>query len=87
MTTPVPDPVPVPPASKPHGVLAWLDEHIVPGLRDALADAEKVRAVIPEVEAFLPKLAELAKAEPSVAAALEPLIAEAEALLAEIAGL
>jgi hypothetical protein len=39
------------------------------------------------VEAFLPKLAELAKAEPSVAAALEPLIAEAEALLAEIAGL
>jgi hypothetical protein len=87
MATPAPVPVPVPPASEPHGVLGWLEEHVVPGLKDALADAEKVRAVLPEVEAFLPKLAELAKAEPSVAAVLEPLITEAEALLAEIAAL
>ena len=85
MTTPVP--VPVPPASQPHGFVAWLEEHVVPGLRTALADAEKAREVIPAVEAFLPKLAELAKAEPALAAALAPLIAEAEQIMAVIAAL
>ena len=85
MTTP--PPVPAPPASQPHGFVAWLEEHVVPGLRAALADAEKAREVIPAVEAFLPKLAELAKAEPALAAALAPLIAEAEQILAAIAAL
>ena len=87
MTTPTPVPVPAPPASQPHGVVAWLEEHVVPGLKAALADAEKARAVIPAVEAFLPKLALLAKAEPALAASLAPLIAEAEQILAVIAEL
>jgi hypothetical protein len=85
LTTPVP--VPVPPASQPHGFVTWVEEHFVPGLRDLVADAEKARAVIPAVEAFLPKLAELAKAEPALAAALGPLVAEAEQILAAIAAL
>ena len=89
MTTPAPTPAPVPapPVSEPHGFVFWLETHVVPGLRDAVADAEKARAVIPAVEAFLPKLAELAKAEPSLAAALGPLVAEAEQILADIAAL
>jgi hypothetical protein len=87
MTTPAPSPVPVPSPSQPHGALAWLELHVVPGLREALAGAEKARAALPAVEAFLPKLAELAKAQPSLAAALAPLIAEAEQILEVISAL
>ena len=87
MTTPTPAPVPVPAPAGPHGFAGWVEEHFVPGLRTVLADAEKAREVIPAVEAFLPKLAMLAKAEPALAAALAPLIAEAEQILAVIAAL
>jgi hypothetical protein len=82
-----PPPVPVPSPSQPHGFVSWVEQHFVPGLKTALADAEKAREIIPAVEAFLPKLAELAQAEPAVAAALAPLIAEAEQILAAIAAL
>lgn len=85
MTTP--EPVPAPPASEPHGFVAWLQAHLVPDFKDIEADAEKARKVIPLVEAFLPKLTAAAEADPAVAAAIAPLVKEAEQLLAVLAGL
>ena len=90
MTTPTPAPVPAPPA-QPHGLVAWVEEHFVPGLKAALADAEKAREVIPAVQAVLSRFVALepliAKAEPELAAALGPLLDEAQQILAVIAAL
>ena len=83
--TPAPSPAPVPPAPR-HGVVAWFEDHLVPGLKEALADAEKARALIPAIEAWLPKLEALAaEVAPEVASKLGPLIAEIQQVLAAIA--
>jgi gamma-glutamyl:cysteine ligase YbdK (ATP-grasp superfamily) len=87
MTTPTPTPAPAPVPAPKHGLGQWLEVHVVPGLRVALADAEKARKVIPVVEAFLPKLSALAASEPAVAGALAPLVTEAEQILSVIAAL
>jgi len=81
MTTPTPAPVPAPK----HGVVAWFEEHVIPGFREALADAEKARELIPALEAWLPKLQALVTTlAPEVAAQIAPLIAELEQILAAI---
>jgi hypothetical protein len=98
MTTPTPEPAPVPepvpapvPVSPPavprQGFGTWLEQHLVPGLKDLAADAEKARTVIPLIEAYLPKITAAAEADPAVAAAIAPLVKEAEEILAVIAGL
>jgi len=79
MTTPTPAPAPK------HGVVAWFEEHVIPGFREALADAEKARTLIPALEAWLPKLEALAaEAAPEVAAKLGPLLTELQQVLAAI---
>jgi hypothetical protein len=90
MNTPAPVPTPAPapavPASRP-GFVGWFEEHVVPGFRDLEADAEKARAVIPEIEAYLPKILAAAKADPAVGQALAGLIPDAERILALIQAL
>ena len=86
-TTPEPAPAPAPPVSEPHGFIAWLQEHVVPGIKDIEADAEKARKVLPLVKAYLPKITSAAAADPAVAAAIAPLVKEAEEILAVIAAL
>jgi hypothetical protein len=79
--TPAPDPVPAPR----HGVAAWFEDHVIPGFREALADAEKARTLIPALQAWLPKLEALAaEVAPEVAAKLGPLVAELREILAAI---
>lgn len=87
MTTPAPEPVPAPPVSEPHGFVDWLKQHLVPDFKDIEADAEKARKILPLVEAYLPKVTSAAAADPAVAAAIAPLVKEAEQLLAVLAGL
>jgi hypothetical protein len=87
MTAPTPEPVPAPPVSEPHGFVDWLREHVVPGVKDLEADAEKARKVLPLVEAYLPKITAAAEADPAVAAAIAPLVKEAAEILAVLAGL
>jgi hypothetical protein len=83
MTTPTPAPVPVP--APHHGIAAWFEDHVIPGFREALADAEKARTLIPALEAWLPKLEALAvELAPEVAAKIGPLVAELQAILAAI---
>lgn len=82
-----PAPTPAPPVSEAHGFVAWLQSHLVPDFKDIEADAEKARKVIPLVEAYLPKVAAAAANDPAVAAAIAPLVKEAEQLLAVLAGL
>jgi hypothetical protein len=92
MTTPPPAPVPAP---KPvvSGPLGWVEEHLIPGLKDIAKDAESARAVIPAVQDFLPKitafLPQIAAAlnDPALAAEVGPLVTEAEQILAVIAAL
>jgi hypothetical protein len=80
MTTPA-APAPEPTPAPRHGPVAWLEEHVVPGLRTALADAEKARVLIPRLEAFLPKISAAAQADPAVAGKLGELVTEGEEIL------
>jgi hypothetical protein len=89
MTTPAPAPAPepAPPVSEARGFISWLQEHVVPGVKDLEADAEKARKVLPLVEAYLPKITAAAEADPAIASAIAPLVKEAAEILAVIAGL
>lgn len=89
MNTPTSAPVPAPPAPSTHpsGFAGWVEEHLVPGFKTIAADAEKARAVIPEIEAYLPKILAAAKADPAVEQAIAGLIPDAERILAMIAAL
>lgn len=86
MTTPVPAPEPVP--APHHGIAAWLEDHVVPGLRTALKDAEKARTLIPAVEAELPKLEALAEAAaPEVATGIAQTVTILRQVLTAVAAL
>lgn len=85
MTTTTPAPAPVPAPVPKHGIVGWFDDHFVPGFREALADAEKARTLIPAIEAWLPKLEALvATLAPEVAAQIAPLVTELQEILAAI---
>jgi hypothetical protein len=84
MTTPAPVPAPAVPH---HGFIPWMEQHLVPGLKELAADAEKARTIIPLVEAYLPKVTAAAAKDPAVASAIGPLVKEAAEILAVLAGL
>jgi hypothetical protein len=83
MTTPA-APSPAPALPPRHGLGTWLEEHVIPGFREAVADAEKARVLIPRLEAFLPRISAAAAADPAIAGKLGELVTEGEDILALI---
>jgi hypothetical protein len=88
MTAQTPEPAPASsPAVPRNGFVPWMEQHLVPGLKDLAADAEKARTIIPLIEAYLPKVTEAAAKDPAVASAIAPLAKEAAEILAVLSGL
>lgn len=75
-----PAPEPTGASTHPNGFVGWLEEHILPGMKEAAASAEKGKKVAEAVSAFLPKVTALAEKEPALAAEAEQLLAIIEAL-------
>ena len=74
-------PEPTGASTHPNGFVGWLEEHVVPGMKEAVADADKARELIPAVQAYLPKVIALAKSDPELAEKLGPLAEEAGQIL------
>jgi hypothetical protein len=85
MTTPNKPEAPVTPRHV--GFVTWVEEHAIPGMREAAIDAEKARKALPLILEFLPKLTALASKDPALAAKLGPLLAEAEQILTVVSAL
>lgn len=85
-TTPA-APVATTPSTHSGGIVGWLQEHLVPDLKEVEADAEKARTYLPKVVEFLPKVTAAAAKDPAVASALGPVVSEAEQLLSVLTAL
>ena len=73
-------PEPTGASTHPNGFVGWLDEHVFPGLREAAADANKGRKVLPLIVEFLPKVVALAEKEPQLAADAQDILSIIESL-------
>jgi hypothetical protein len=80
-------PEPTGASTHPNGFVGWLEEHVLPGMKEAAADANKARKVLPLISALLPKIAALSEKDADLAAKVGPIAAEAEQILAVIEAL